>query len=167
MSVFGVFIICWCAGLVFFPTASIISTSEKPLFEKKEKPHVEKVAPPKKEAEPKLEASPVEKKTEVKKSEKKEEKTSQEKKIEKKADKTPVEKKVEKNQNKKAVQKTILPAGEIKETVFFNAYNGKKIFVLAEDMSKNSFIEHEGKTYLIYIDRVEGNTLFMGASEVP
>ncbi len=159
MSVFGIFMICWCAGLVLFPTASIISSSDENVFEKFSRPKVEKTAEPPVQEQPVLEAKkekPAKEKVVKEEAPKKEKKEAKEPVVKKNEPK-----KTEKQETKTASQNIVL------KTVVFNAYNGRQMFVIDGDASKEPFIVHDGKSYLIYFDRKEGSTIFMGASEIP
>lgn len=142
MSVFGIFMICYCAGLIIMPAASVLSESDVKLFEKKEKPAVEKSV-----------KKNTEQKAAVPKKEKKQKPPKIEPNIEQK-----LEPKIEPLEDTSFF-------GTV-ETVVFDDLTGRIIFSVEGDISKTQIVDHEGKTYIIYFDHVEKNKIYMGAQQI-
>ncbi len=99
MSVFTIFMICWCSGLVLFPSGSIIS---------------------------------------------------------------------EKIRNYDGNGTAAGRKAELsrKETIFLNDLNKKELFTLEGDYSESHVVEHEGATYLVYLDKIEKNKIYMCAEKL-
>lgn len=47
------------------------------------------------------------------------------------------------------------------KTVFLDDFNKKELFSLDGNYSDHQIVEYEGKTYLVYFDRTENDTIFM------
>lgn len=47
------------------------------------------------------------------------------------------------------------------KTIFLDDFNHKELFSLDGNFSDRQIIEHGGKTYLVYFDRVEENQIYM------
>lgn len=53
-----------------------------------------------------------------------------------------------------------------KETIFLNDLNKKELFTLEGDYSESHVVEHESVTYLVYLDKIEKNKIYMCAEKL-
>lgn len=62
--------------------------------------------------------------------------------------------------NKKAEQAAIANAPLGSKTIFLSDFNRKEVFSLDGDFSDQQIVEHDGKTYLVYFDKAENDTIY-------
>lgn len=55
-------------------------------------------------------------------------------------------------------EKKVVPGSQ---TIFLDDLNRKELFSLEGNYSDQQIIEHDGKTYLVYFDKAENNTIYM------
>lgn len=68
--------------------------------------------------------------------------------------------------NKKAEQAAIANAPLGSKTIFLSDFNRKEVFSLDGDFSDQQIVEHDGKTYLVYFDKAENDTIYMCIKDV-
>lgn len=52
------------------------------------------------------------------------------------------------------------------QTIFLDDLNRKEVFSLEGNYSDQQIVEHDGKTYLVYFDKAENNTIYMCIKDV-
>lgn len=63
--------------------------------------------------------------------------------------------------NKKVEAAAKENAARASKTIFLSDFNRKEVFSLDGDFSDQQIVEHDGKTYLVYFDKAENDTIYM------